>query len=59
MASEKPVISEALTVDLCPEKAVKTANKGTGVVFEERSQKEAEVSTKPFVHLNRACFTVL
>lgn len=58
MASEKPVISEALTVDLCPEKAVKAANKGTGV-FEERSQKEAEVSTKPFVHLHRACFTVL
>lgn len=50
MASEKPVISEALTVDLCPEKAVKTANKGTGVVFEEKNQKEAEVSTRPFVH---------
>lgn len=47
MASEEPVISEALTVDLCPEKSVKTANKGTGVVFEKKSQKEAEVSTKP------------
>lgn len=47
MASEKRVISEALTVDLWPEKVVKTANKGTGVVFEEESQKEAEVSAKP------------
>lgn len=59
MALEKPVISGALTGDLGPEKAVKTANRGTAVVFEETNQKEAEVSTKPFVHLNIACFTVL
>lgn len=47
MSLEKPVISKVLTVDLWSEKTVKTANKGTGVVFEEESQKEAEVPIKP------------
>lgn len=48
MALEEPLISEVLTMNLGPEKAAKSANKQSSVAFEGESQKEAEVSTKPF-----------